>query len=657
MAKKTSYSDKSQGTLFHPEEIVKHDSPWRKPTSFPDLSSAKLVSIDVETHDEDLRVKGPGTFRGSYIVGLAVGTDDGYRGYFPIRHLLGGNLDPGAVLRWANDQLSNKSQPKVGANLIYDVEFLRHEGVNVQGPLFDVQVAEPLLDENLMSYSLDSLAKRYLEGEGKVADSLYRWLAQAYGGKATAAGQGGNIYRAPVALVGPYAEADVDLPLRIFMKQKELLEAQNLWDLFMMESDLIPMLLEMRRQGVRVDVSKTEQYRDETLGKIKQINKEIFSMTGVPVAVWEAESVAKAFKRMGFDCPTLANGKPTITVDWLERHESPLAMMIRESRKLDKFVTTFLEGCILNFEINGRIHTQFNQLKSDDSGTISGRFSSCNPNLQFIPGRDKVLTPMIRGLFLPEDDEDWEKADYSQVEFRIIVHYGRGESADLARSAYKIDPETDYHSFVARMCNIERKPAKTINFGLAYNMGIDTLAEKLGVSIDRAKELFTKYHGHLPFVRDLQNDVTNIAKTRGYIRTILMRRARFDSWEPADWELSRTVKPTTREKALANWGRIRRARTHTAFNRLIQGSAADVMKMAMVKIWKSGICDYIRAPRLTVHDELDWSVGKSYKQREAFRESVNIMENAVKMTVPLMVETESGPDWGHVKKYQITDGR
>ena len=185
--------------------------------------------------------------------------------------------------------------------------------------------------------------------------------------------------------------------------------------------------------------------------------------------------------------------------------------------------------------VDGRLYGMFHPLKSDEGGTVSGRFSSSLPNLQNIPSRDKTIievdgVPMklgkaIRSLFIPEDDCDWVKDDYSQVEFRILTHYGNGPSAEAARDQYIKDPTTDFHDLVAKMCEIDRDPAKNINFGLAYSMGKQKLANSLGKSLEEAEVLFAQYHSRLPFVKELSSAVSNAASSRGYIRTILMRPA------------------------------------------------------------------------------------------------------------------------------------
>ena len=642
-------------TLWKADELYPVKTTWRVPQTFPDLSSAKVISLDLETCDPGLKERGPGTRRGSFIAGIAIGTDDGFRGYYPVGHELGGNLDKKLVYRWAKEQLGRDNQIKIGANLLYDLEFLHFAGIPVKGQCYDVLQAEPLLDEHKKSYNLQSVAKSYL-GESKVTDKMYAWAKQAYSGE-----PGANIWRCPVGLVGPYAEGDVDLPLRIFQKQRAALESENLWDLYQIESSLIPLLLQMRIRGVRVDLDKAEAIQ---IGMTRQMNmwqKELNKLAGFPMNVQSSDCLVRLFRKLGIYYPTTPAGNPSFTKDYMNslpdtRIEISLILNIR---KYFTILNTFIKGYVFDMSVDGRIYGSFHPMRSDDGGTVSGRFSSSNPNLQNIPARDKTIIdvmgkPMklgkaIRSLFIPEEGCDWHKDDYSQVEFRILTHYGTGASAQEAKDRYSNDPTTDFHDMVADMCRIDRTPAKEINFGLAYSMGKETLAQKLNRTLAEAEELFQQYHSKLSFVKDLQKATTQVASNRGWLKTILGRKARFPFWEPKNWDEGRNQTPLTEAKARDKWKQIRRAFTHKALNSLIQGSAADIMKKAMSDITKSGVLDVIGAPHLTVHDELDWSVNRSKEHLEAHREVLNIMQTCVKLTVPLVCDTESGPNWGEVK--------
>lgn len=627
------------------------DTGWAPPRDFPDLSSASVIAIDCETKDLDLIEKGPGVRRDGKIVGLAVGTEDGGRWYFPMRHEVQSelNLDPAAVMAWARDNLCRVGQPKVGANLGYDLDYLAEEGVPVAGPFWDVQVAEPLIDENHFSYSLGSIAKRHL-GEDKKGSELRAWVEKAYRTKGEA--YRGEIYRAPPSLVGPYAEGDVDLPLRILERQRPLLEADGLTPLWEMESKILPMTVKMRRRGVKVDLIKAKALDDELSAAIDLAQTRLNEAAGRVIDVNAAASLKTLFERVGVQYPKTAKGNPSFTKEWLEHHPHPACLLITEVRKLTKLRDTFVRGYVLGQHINGRIHCQFNQLKGDDTGTVSGRFSSSNPNLQNIPARDKVWGPKIRSLFIPEEGEVWTKHDWSQIEYRFLAHYGVGDNAEVVRDMYRNDPNTDFHEMVMEMTGLDRKPAKNCNFGLVYGMGPPLLASQLGLTLEEATELvFNPYHAKVPFVKATYERASSRAAERGFIKTIGGRRARFNLYENRGrYIVGAEREALPYELAKEKWGdKIKRAFTHKALNRLLQGSAADLMKAAMVAVDESGVGEVCGCPLLTVHDELDHSRPDTAEGLEAMREVKHIMETVMTLKVPVIAEMESGPNWGEVE--------
>jgi hypothetical protein len=347
------------------------DTGWRPPTEFPRLDAASRIAIDCETYDPTLLSKGPGVRTGGYIVGLAIGTDDA-RWYFPMRHSVQSemNLDPDAVMHWARDQLRDARQPKVGAHLLYDLDFLAEAGVTVAGPLLDVQIAEPLLDENAPSFSLNALARKHL-GESKVEEALYSWAALAYGGPVDRS-QASNIHRSPPSLVGPYAEGDVDLPLRILDKQQTQLAAENLTELFDIESRLIPLLLAMRRRGVRVDLDAAQRAYDSFSRRIEHVERGLGGIN-----VFAAEEIAAYCRKHRIEFPLTEKGNPSFTADFLKRHDNALIRSITDVRKWYKTRDTFIKGYILDSHVNGRIHAQFNQLRSDDKGVSAAATRTC----------------------------------------------------------------------------------------------------------------------------------------------------------------------------------------------------------------------------------------------------------------------------------------
>lgn len=647
------------------------DTGWLPPRELPDLSRARVISLDCETWDPELtdgtaddgtpiKGKGPGWARGKgHIVGISVGADGGGRWYFPIRHTVEPeyNLDPEVVLAWAREQLGRPHQPKVGANIVYDVGWLRHEGVHVRGMLYDVQYAEALLDERA-HVNLETLGQKYL-GEGKDSSQLYNWQARAYGGAATDR-QRRNIYRTSPRLVGPYAESDADLPLRILPLQWPRLYAEGLLDLFDMECRLTPLLVAMRFAGVSVHPGRAEELADNLLARAKEANEALNVLAGTVVNVDAAETIARAFDNLGVKYPRTAKGAPSFRKEWLENLDHPIGEAIRNVRKFEKLANTFVRGYILGAHVNGKVYGQFHPLRGEGLGTRSGRFSSSDPNLQNLPSRDEELAPLVRGLFIPDaGHRQWRRYDYSQIEYRFLIHFATGKGSDEARAKFNANPDIDYHDMTLDLVapfagwdltlpgarKTRRKPIKNINFGLIYGMGVDKLARSLGMAAKDGKKLFKSYFEAVPFAKDTMETAIAEANTTGMVRTILGRASRFDMWVPAGFD-SEAV-PLPLEDALRQYGQIQRAFTHKALNRKLQGSAADLMKKAMLLCWEQGVFDVTGVPRLTVHDELDFSDTGEPGTEEAFAHMQHLMETAIPLRIPVRADAEVGPDWGH----------
>ena len=612
-----------QNPLFPPR------SDWVAPDILPDLSSASRIAVDLETKDPNLRVSGPGWATGNgHVTGIAIATD-GWSGYLPIRHEGGGNLDAGFVFRWLNKSLSTNCD-KIFHNALYDVGWLRREGVTLNGKIQDTVIAAPLIDENRRQYSLNSLGLDYCK---EIKDeTLLTEAAKSYGVDPKA-----EMYKLPAKFVGEYAEQDAVLTLKLWDKLKKLLEIQKLEPIYELESSLIPLLVEMRWRGVRVDVNKAEETVDKLKQQEKDCIKQIKYKYGVDVDVWASASVAKAFDKAGLTYPrTQKTNAPSFTGKWLEGLDHGLPKLVVEARKLQKIRSAFIENMILEHSHNGRIHGQMHPLRGDSGGTVSGRFSYSTPNLQQVPARDPILGPLVRGLFLPEEDHVWGAYDYSQQEPRLTVHYASTMNlpgSDEAVSAYRHD-DADFHQIVADMAGIARKDAKVINLSLSYGMGKNKLIQALGINELEAEALFNNYHSKVPFIKELTLSCSRRAENVGEITTLLGRKCRFDMYEARNEK----TQPLPMDKAIEEYGQnIRRAFTYRAFNRLIQGSAADMTKQAMLDLWKEGI-----VPHIQVHDELDISV----KNKEESRKIVEIMETCVDLNVPSKVDAEIGDTWG-----------
>lgn len=615
---------------------------WRPPAEFPSLAAAKRIAVDLETYDPDLEEQGSGVRRDGYIVGVAIGVEDGGRWYYPMRHSVGAeyNFDPDVVMRWLKDELSRPHQDKVGANLMYDYDYLTAEGIPVAGKLLDVQIAEPLIDEEAMTYQLSALARKYL-GESKVDEQLYRWSHAAYGGP-EGRKQARNIYRCPPQLVGPYAEGDVDLPLRILAEQEKIIEREDLSRVWSVETRLLPLLIRMRAQGVRVDIERAGRVHEDLSEEIKVLQQQ------VKIDVYSRDDLERYCKKNQIPYLKTAAGNASFTADWLAASTNPALQKVVHLRRLFKARDVFVKSYIIDKHVNGRLHCQFNPLRSDDSGAVSGRFSSSHPNLQNIPNRDKRIGPLIRSLFIPDDDESWwVRFDQSQIEFRFLTHYGSGPGASHTRNLYRENPKVDFHRMVAELTQMERDPAKNINFGLVYGMSERTMAESMGRPLEDVQPMFQQYHERLPFIKHTYDAVSRVAATRGYIVTALGRRRRFNAYESRINGKTR-IFPSLDEALSAKGSAPRRAMTHKALNALLQGGAADQIKVSMVEGMEQGVYDEFGYPSLTVHDELDFSIKKVNKDR-AIEEVKRIMETSLPLRVPVITEAGYGENWAKAK--------
>lgn len=627
------------------------DTGWLPPREYPNLAGAKALCIDVETYDPDLEKHGPGWARGKgHIVGAAVGTDDGHRWYFPIRHTVEPewNLDPGHTLAWLAHTLAGP-QPKLGANIIYDIGWLRQEGVFVAGDLMDVQYAEALLHER-GNVALDDLGEKYL-GRGKDTNLLYKWCADYYGGNPTDI-QRKNIYRTPPRLTGPYAEGDVDLPFHIMHKQWPQLVREGLMPVFKLECMLIQLMVEMRFAGVTVDVEQAHAVRAMLVKHNDKLHDKLRQELGFHVEVDSGRSLARVFDVLRLPYSMTAHGNPSFTAPFLERQEHPLVEDILAIRRNDKLIGTFLDGYIINSHVNGKVYGEFIQLRSDGGGARSGRMASAHPNLQNIPTRTK-LGKRMRQIYVPDPGHgEWLKVDYSQIEYRCLAHFATGPGADELRSRYINDPLVDFHELIRELVlqltgqNHERGPIKTINFGLLYGMGPHKLIAQLGVSKKVGKELFESYHKGAPFIKVTFDAASDEAARTGIMTTVLGRRSRFDLWEPAEYGKGGRGHALPYEEAVRQYFNPKRAYTHKALNRRLQGSAADIIKVAMLKCWRDGIFAATGVPRLMVHDELDFSVVDPQGSAQAFGAMKHTMETALPLRVPVQAVMSRGANWG-----------
>ncbi|MBB76563.1 MAG: hypothetical protein CMJ75_18820 [Planctomycetaceae bacterium] len=632
-----------QTPLFQPE------SEWRAPdlASLPEWKGAKRIGLDTETADPQLRKLGIGVRRDGRIVGVSFAIEGGPGPfYLPTGHAGGGNLPAESVYEYLRRQAAEYTGEIVGANLQYDLDYLAELGIIFRrAKMRDVQIAAPLIYEMHDSYSLASIAGRY-DIPGK-DESLLKEAGEAWGLDPKK-----GLHHFPARLAGPYAEHDAVLPLQIYEKQRAELDEQDLWGIFDLESALLPVLVKMRRRGVRVDFDHLDRVDVWSAQEEAKALQRVYDLTGKRIAVgdvWKAKAIAPALVEIGVKLNYNANKIPSVTKELLGSIDHPVADAINRARRVNKVRTTFADS-IRKHAVNGRVHTTFNQIRRTDddensTGAAYGRLSSVDPNLQQQPARDPEIGPFWRAVYVPDEGAEWAALDYSQQEPRMIIHWAERagiRAAFEAGDAFRSDPSTDNHAMMTRLIHgaeacaamepdefdKKRKHAKNIFLGRCYGMGDPKLCHSIGVPTEwvrtrtgrvievagpEGKAIIEAFNAGVPYVDQLSEKLDLAAQKRGYVKTILGRRCHFPFRNGHyDW-------------------------THKALNRLIQGSSADQTKLAMVEADAAGI-----PIQLQVHDEIDLSVS----DRKVATDLAEIMENCVQLTVPSKVDIEIGDSWG-----------
>lgn len=630
--------------------------------SLPDLYGP--ITIDTETHDPLLTERGSGWAydrsdqHGGKIIGYAIHADN-FHEYLPVGHTEG-NMDRSKVVSWLKYQLNrDPSQPKIFANILYDMGWMYVEGIPFEGNLHDVQYQAALLDEARLSYQLDRLGKDYLN-EGK-DETLLKEAGEKLGIKNSKKDNvKKHLARIHPDIVGVYAKQDAALTRKLWDHFTPLMAAEDLGEVYQLEMDLVPMLLQMRLRGVKVDVEKARIEQKNFLVTEAESRAYIKDLSGITLGSWDnAGEIAAILDKLGIPYGlTEKTQAPSITAGYLRSLEHPIGGAILSGRKASNLRSTFVENAILDLQQGGRIYPNFNQLRKDEDdgssgvigkavktrvkGTVSGRFSSSGPNFQQIPSpeRDPELGYLIRSLILPEDGEYWWGLDYSAQEPRVIVHFAElisARKASIIGDQYRANPKTDFHMVVRDLVRtaiptFERKPAKIVGLGLAYGMGGGKMARDIGLDYytetfekdgkeieflkpgPEAKAILDAFDKEAPFIRELAQSCQKTVRRRGYIHTPLGRRFRF----PKD-------------------GNGRYMFLNKALNRLIQGTSADMTKRALLEMHKAGIL-----PHGTVHDEIDISTSDI----RVVKQAQEIMTTCFPLTIPIAVDIGAGRNWG-----------
>jgi DNA polymerase I-like protein with 3'-5' exonuclease and polymerase domains len=671
-----------------------------------DLEGIDTVAIDIETYDPNLKTKGLGAVRkDGFITGVAVATGKDTV-YFGLHHS-DLTTTPEMEQEFWNQLnkkiLQNPDITKVFHNAMYDVCWLRATtGKMLQGKLVDTMIAASVIDENRFKYSLDSLSKDYLNDQ-KYKYDLYE-RASSEGIKDPMS----NMHKLSYDLVKDYAKQDVDLTLKLWnLFNKKLDEAlytrpenneiKTCRNIFELETKLFRCLVDMKFKGVRINVQKLEEFGKKLKFRRDNLLNIIRKHTGVIVQLWAANSIKLLLDQQKITNykKTPKSGMPQLPKDYLKTHKNRFLRMLSKAREFDKAVNTFVEG-LKGYVYNGRIHADVNQIRSDQGGTVTGRFSMSNPNLQQIPASGYIGKKM-REIFLPEEGMKWGSFDYSQQEPRIVAHYAiKYGLANTEGLKDKFEKENaDFHQIVADLAKIPRKQAKTINLGLFYGMGKGKLQNELNLDQKQATNLLKLYHEKIPFIKELSDNLKNFAERERLIYTLEDRFCRFnfyestnkrwdnnirkfEEWDPKAKEIKQNDGTITYEgdwvtpKLLSEkdaWDKFKNefnsksskkieahteqerqmffnnyyvpAFTYKALNRLIQGSAADMTKKAMVDLYENGI-----VPHIQIHDELCISV-KSEEEAEFIKKTME--ETIPDFSIKNKVDYESGPNWGTIK--------
>lgn len=581
------------------------DTPAGRAALVQTLATATEISIDTETTDTD-------PMRAT-LVGMSFATHEGEAWYVPVGD------DPCGVAGEFRQVLENPTTLKVGQNMKYDLQVLRSCGVRLAGPMFDTMIAHYLLHPE-MRHGMDYLAEAYLNYQTIHIEELIG------SGKKQR-----KMSEVPPEVVCPYAAEDAEVTLRLYHTFAPQLEAEGCTSLFRdIEMPLMPVLAQMERNGVRIDAQGLRETSVLYTSQMAQLEREVHELAGLDFNVSSPRQVGEVL----FDRLQLSSkAKKTKTGQYVTSEEvleslagkHPIVEKILQYRGLKKLLSTYIDALpLLVNPSTGHIHTSFNQTVA-----ATGRLSSSNPNLQNIPVRD-ALGKEVRRAFIPDEGDLFFSADYSQIELRIMAHLSQDENLigafshgdDIhAATAAKI-----FHKDIAEVTPDERRKAKTANFGIIYGISAFGLAERMGVSRQEAKSLIDGYFATYPGVRQYMTRSIEMAREKGYTETLCHRRCYLP-----DINSHNAV--------------VRGYAERNAINAPIQGTAADIIKLAMIRIQHRLEAERLRSKMiLQVHDELNFSVPPEEKERlEAL--VIGEMQQAFTLRVPLIADSGWGSNW------------
>ncbi len=603
-------------------ETVVVDNPDELDALVATLRAAEVFAFDVETTSTDPLQ--------AALVGIALAVREGEGYYVPLGHATGEpQLPLEAVIDALKPILEDPARPKVGHNAKYDMAVLRLAGIEVRGLAFDTMLAEFLIDPSTR-LGLKALARSRLGVEmTEIAELI---------------GTGRNqitMERVPIASAAPYAAADADVTLRLMTLQMPELDALGLRKLLdEVDLPLVPVLLDMELAGVLLDTDLLGRMSERLAARLGEIEAEIYRLVGHPFNINSPGQLGEVlFTELALRAPggrKTATGKVSVAADVLEsmRGDHPVIDLVLEHRQLSKIKGTYLDALpkLVNPR-TGRVHTSFNQ-----TGAVSGRLASQDPNLQNIPIRTELGREVRQAFIVPAG---WKMiaADYSQVELRIVAHICRDPGLREAFAA-----GADIHAATAaRVLGIpqdavtpdQRRFAKAINFGLLYGMGVQALAQQTGTKTKEAQAFIDAYFAGFPSVKAYIDETKRRAKEQGYVETLLGRRRYFP-----------VLASETRD---ARTKVLQAAAEREAINHPMQGTAADIIKIAMIRLHAALAAGGYRARLLLqVHDELILEAPEDEARAVAALVKAQ-MEAAYPLDPPLKVDVGVGRSWDEVK--------
>jgi DNA polymerase I len=581
-----------------------------------DLRRQSCISVDTETTNTSPTQ--------ADLVGFSFAWEPGEAYYLPVRAPLGEpRLELDTVVSSLRPILEDPAVRKIGQNLKYDMLVLRAVGIRLQGVAFDSMVASYLLDAGERNHNLDELAQRYLNHTTiRISELIGTGKDQK------------RMDEVPLPAITSYAAEDADVPLRLMPILGPKLREQELTDLFeQLELPLIDVLAEMEHNGVRVDVERLAELSRQYGERLIALEKEVYDLAGHPFNIGSTKQLQQVlFEEQKLPVITKVKTGPSTDVSVLEElaHQHPLPAKIIEYRQFAKLKNTYVDALpgLINPR-TGRVHASFQQAVA-----ATGRLSSSDPNLQNIPIRTEDGRA-IRSAFWPAQ-EGWSMlaADYSQIELRVLAHFSNDETLCGAFAS-----DEDIHTRVASqvygvaMADVTsemRRTAKAVNFGVIYGQSPFGLAKTLGIEKDVAAAFIDNYFDRHPGVEEFLKTILVECRAKGYVSTILGRRRAI-----------RGVRPDP--------GRQRNLSERTAINTVIQGSAADLIKLAMVAVYRRMARERLRSKLLLqIHDELVFEVAPD--EIEAMKRLViEEMTGARKLALPLKVDLAIGRNWAEAE--------